>query len=85
MVQVWKLVAGDNSHLTKAQFWASLRLLSLAQKRQGQLPEAEARSTLIGVGEALPPPILAGLETEAAVYPRDSVRSEMLPETHALE
>ena len=59
-------MAGDNSHLTKAQFWATLGLVSLAQNRNGQLPDAEARSTLIGVGPALPPPVLKGLETERA-------------------
>ena len=63
--QVWRLVAGDSSHLTKPQFWASLRLVSLAQKHGGPLPEAAARSTLIGVGPALPPPVLAGLEVQA--------------------
>lgn len=59
-------MAGDSSHLTKAQFWASLGLVSLAQNRNGLLPDAEARSTLIGVGPALPPPVLKGMETEKA-------------------
>lgn len=30
------------------------------------LPDAEARSALIGVGPALPPPVMLGLETEGA-------------------
>ena len=29
--QIWGLVAGDNSALTKPQFYSSLRLISLAQ------------------------------------------------------
>lgn len=60
-------MAGDSSHLTKAQFWASLGLVSLAQNRNGLLPDAEARSTLIGVGPPLAPPALKGLETEGIV------------------
>ena len=31
--QVWNLVAGDNSSLTKPQFYSTLRLISLAQAR----------------------------------------------------
>ena len=75
-------MADDASHLTKAQFWASLGLVSLAQRRNGLLPDAEARSTLIGVGPALPPPVMVGLETEAAVYPnnaRDQVTAQIVP------
>ena len=30
-LQVWNLVAGDNSSLTKPQFYSTLRLISLAQ------------------------------------------------------
>ena len=29
--QIWGLVAGDNSELTKPQFYSTLRLISLAQ------------------------------------------------------
>ena len=31
LLQVWNLVAGDNSSLTKPQFYSTLRLISLAQ------------------------------------------------------
>ena len=31
MPQVWNLVAGDSSSLTKPQFYSTLRLISLAQ------------------------------------------------------
>ena len=31
MPQIWGLVAGDNSALTKPQFYSTLRLISLAQ------------------------------------------------------
>lgn len=74
-------MAGDSSHLTKAQFWASLGLVSLAQNRNGVLPEAEARSTLIGVGPALAPPVLQGLETEKAKIPSSVQEPVRLPVT----
>ena len=103
------MVAGNNSFLTKPQFYTTLRLISLAQARVctdsclllgpnqvcrhcthkdesclrcdaaaasmqvltvwlaaqrsgGTLPEATARSLLIGVGAPVPPPRLTGLE-----------------------
>lgn len=36
------------------------------QRSGGQLQDAQARSVLIGVGPAVPPPQMAGLETKVA-------------------
>lgn len=36
------------------------------QRSGGQLQDAQARSVLIGVGPAVPPPQMAGLETRVA-------------------
>lgn len=38
-------------------------MLVVLQRSGGQLQEAQARSVLIGVGPAVPPPQMAGLET----------------------
>ena len=91
-------MAGDNSTLTKPQFYSTLRLISLAQARMhsnitnesryllgspmpadvrcasglralpsavqrsgGLLPEALARSLLVGIGPVPPPPTMAGM------------------------
>ncbi|KAK9844100.1 hypothetical protein WJX81_004424 [Elliptochloris bilobata] len=62
LFQVWNLVAGDSPSLTKPQFYSTLRLISLAQRDGGVLNEAAARSVMIGVGPAVPPPVMAGLE-----------------------
>ncbi|KAK9849935.1 hypothetical protein WJX84_005820 [Apatococcus fuscideae] len=62
LFEVWKMVAGNNSALTKPQFFGTLRLIALAQRSGGRLNPKEAQSTLIGVGPSLPPPQMAGLE-----------------------
>ena len=52
------MVAGEAGALTKPQFYSTLRLISLAQASGGDLPEAAARSALVGIGPALPAPAL---------------------------
>ena len=37
--QIWGLVAGDNSALTKPQFYSTLRLISLAQASSMRTPK----------------------------------------------
>ncbi|CAL8470940.1 g10482 [Coccomyxa elongata] len=71
LFQVWQIVAGDSSSLTKQQFYSTLRLVSLAQRSGGTLPEAQARSLLVGIGPAVPPPTMAGL-----AVPRQTVTQQ---------
>jgi len=47
-----------------------MRLVSAAQRSGGKLSEAEARSILIGLGPALPPPTMAGLDQLKSAVPQ---------------
>jgi len=60
--QIWQAVAGDAPTLSRAQFYSSLRLIALAQKKGGALPEADAQRALMGLGPPLPAPAMSGLE-----------------------
>ena len=54
--QIWQAVAGDAPTLSRPQFYSSLRLIALAQKKGGVLPDDDARRALMGLGPPLPAP-----------------------------
>eukprot|EP00884_Botryococcus_braunii_P008864 jgi/Botrbrau1/1797/Bobra.0217s0048.1 len=72
LFKIWNLVAGDKPALTRPQFFSTMRLISLAQRSGGVLSDGPARSTLIGMGPALPPPTMAGLEIPKSVLTQQS-------------
>ncbi|EFJ51520.1 hypothetical protein VOLCADRAFT_103432 [Volvox carteri f. nagariensis] len=64
--QIWELASGGAPKLNQTQFSAAMRLVALAQARGGQLPLDQARAVIAGVGPALPPPTLQGLDPSGA-------------------
>lgn len=62
LFEIWNAVANGKPFLSKQQFYTAMRLVSAAQRGGGSLSQAEARSILVGLGPALPPPTMAGLE-----------------------
>mmetsp|Transcript_13483 Transcript_13483/g.40790 ORF Transcript_13483/g.40790 Transcript_13483/m.40790 type:complete len:521 (+) Transcript_13483:285-1847(+) len=70
LFQIWNAVSNNSPYLSKQQFYTAMRLVSAAQRSGGKLSEAEARSILIGLGPALPPPTMAGLDQLKSAVPQ---------------
>lgn len=83
MFQIWNAVAGNNPFLSKQQFYTAMRLVSAAQRGGGKLSESEARSILIGLGPALPPPTMAGLEGLKTAVPQILPEAQAAPQVQA--
>lgn len=62
LFKIWQIVAGDRSSLTRQEFYTAMKLVSVAQRSQGQLDEGVASRIVNGLAGAVPPPSMAGME-----------------------
>eukprot|EP00803_Ostreobium_quekettii_P004579 evm.model.scf_431.1 EVM.evm.TU.scf_431.1 scf_431:11385-13403(-) len=70
LMQIWELTAGNAPSMTKPQFFAALRLVSLAQSKGGTFQTHEGKAVIIGTAPPLPLPKLEGLASSPPALQR---------------